>query len=197
MGGAEEGTAFLVWGPGYLMYLSHEWIIPLSGIAAAFFLTTAPLFRSRTNVLMVQLLAGAAFAVHYAALGIAVASLVNLIGCAQTVAAMFAARSVNSRALGFVFAALMVVIGLVYWQGPISLLSVIAMSLIAIGRMQQDQIALRALLLSGSGFWLVHDILGQAWIAVIADVGSITAGAAALFAIFFTVRIEWRPTRLA
>ncbi len=164
----------------------------LTGFTAAFFLTVAPLFPSRRAILISQLAAGIAFASHYAVLGIAVASLVNCLGCIQTVAAMLAGRSRAFNRLGYALIVMMMGVGLWFWQGPISLLSVTAMTLIALARMQQCQIRLRLLLLAGGVFWMAHDYLSAAWIALAADIGALAIGSVALFNLLFCVTIRWR-----
>jgi hypothetical protein len=88
----------------------------------------------------------------------------------------------------------MALTGLWFWQGPISGLSVAAMVLIALARMQSNEIHLRLLLLAGGGFWVMHDVMGGAWIAVAADIGALVMGGATLFLVLFRVTIEWRPT---
>lgn len=166
----------------------------LTGIAAALFLTAAPAFRSRRMILLVQLAAGLCFAAHYLCLGITVAAAANMLGMVQTGAALFAARSTAMNRLGYALIGLMVLTGLWFWQGPISGLSVAAMVLIALARMQSNEIHLRLLLLAGGGFWVMHDIMGAAWIAVAADIGALVMGGVTLFVVLFRVTIEWRPS---
>ena len=76
------------------------------------------------------------------------------------------------------------------------MLSILAMALILLGRMQTDERHLRALVIAGGGFWVIHDVIGQAWIALAADIGALAVGIAALMALTIRVRIEWRPTAL-
>lgn len=177
--------------------LSQDTLIVLSGIAAAVCLTVGPVFRTRRAILLAQLGAALCFATHYATLGIAVAAAVNIIGSVQTGAAMMSARSAAMNWLGYALIALMALIGLWFWQGPISGLSVVAMTLIALARMQSDQIRLRVLLIAGGCAWLVHDFIGEAWIAFGAGVGAVVIGIAALLPLLVRVTIEWRPASRA
>lgn len=52
----------------------------LSGFLAVIFLMMTPFFQNRHPILIKRMTAALAFASHYAFLGIAVASMVNLIG---------------------------------------------------------------------------------------------------------------------
>jgi hypothetical protein len=88
----------------------------------------------------------------------------------------------------------MALVGFNFWQGPISAMSVAATVLIALARMQVNQLHLRLLLLAGGGFWVMHDFVGEAWIAVTADIGAAIMGVAALFSLLFQVTIERRPS---
>ena len=164
-----------------------------SGVFAALCLTTAPIFRSRHVILLAQLGAGLGFATHYALLGITVASAANMLGVVQTLAAIFAARSTSMNRLGYLLIVLMAAVGICFWQGPVSALSVMALILIALARMQKDEIRLRFLLLAGGGFWVAHDLIVAAWIPLIADIAALATGVAALAAMVLRVTIEWRP----
>lgn len=166
----------------------------LTGIVAALCLTAAPMFRSRRMILLAQLAAALFFAAHYVCLGIVVAAAVNLLGMVQTGAALFSTRSAAMSWLGYALIGLMALVGFYFWQGPISAMSVAATSLIALGRMQSNEFHLRVLLLAGGGFWVLHDFAGEAWIALAADIGAATMGAAALFTLLFRVTIERRPS---
>ncbi len=164
-----------------------------AGIFAMVCLTSWPLFRSRRGILLAQLGAGVGFATHYALLDLAAPSLVNVLGSVQTVAALFAPRSRALNRIGYGLIPLMMAAGIYFWNGPESMLCVMAMGLIAFGRMQDNQLALRLLILSGGVFWTVHDYLVESWIALTADIGAATLGIAALFTMLFRVTIERRP----
>lgn len=165
----------------------------LTGLAAATCLTMAPACRSRQSILIMQLAAGLFFAAHYLCLGISGGAQANILGSIQTAAAIFASRNAVMHRLGYALIGLMIMLALVFWQGPITLLSILAMALISFGRMQAAELRLRALVLAGDGFWVMHDFLGEAWIALAADLGALTVGAAAILALTVRIRIEWRP----
>ncbi|MEO3415227.1 YgjV family protein [Roseovarius sp. CAU 1744] len=166
----------------------------VSGVAAATCLTLAPAFRARRSILLCQLAAALFFAAHYIFLGIAVASAVNILSAIQTGAAVFAVRSTAMRGLGYVLICLMGLVGLWFWQGPVSGLSVAATILIATARMQADQVRLRLLLLAGGCFWTAHDFAAEAWIALAADLGALAMGLVALATLLVRVTIVWRPS---
>ena len=152
--------------------------------AAGFFalvcLAIWPLFRTRNGILLAQLGAGVGFASHYALLGIAAPSLVNMLGSVQTCAALFSTRSRAVNQIGYGLIPLMIGAGIYFWTGPTSALCVAAMGLIALGRMQRNQWALRLLILAGGAFWSAHDYLVGSWIALAADLMSLTMGLAML-----------------
>lgn len=163
-----------------------------AGFFALLCLTVCPLFRTRSGILWAQLGAGAGFASHYALLGIAAPSLVNVLGLVQTLAALFAMRSDALNRIGYGLIPLMIGVGIFFWTGPTSALCVAAMGLIALGRMQSNQLALRLLILAGGFFWLAHDYLVGSWIALTADVLALTLGVAMLASM---ARAETFPRR--
>ncbi len=175
-----------------MILADYSMLAVVSGVLAAAGLCAAPLFTSRTYLLGAQLLAGLAFSVHYAALGVMAASAVNILGCLQTIAAVFAIGSKTSTRIGYVLAVCMVLAGIAFWQGPVSALSVLAMAFIAFGRMQSSQGPLRVLLIAGGAFWLTHDVIVAAWIAVAADVLCLVAGIFGLT--LYWMRAARRPT---
>ncbi len=163
----------------------------LTGICAAVFLAGAPMLKDRRAILLAQLGASLCFASHYALLGITAASAANVLGTVQIVAALLAARSTAMNRLGFGLICLMMLAGVVLWQGPLSALSVTATAIIALGRMQRDEVHLRLLLLVGGGVWIAHDFIAAAWIPLLADIGAVLTGVVALGAMF--VSVSWRP----
>lgn len=151
-----------------------------AGLIAFVCLSVWPLFRSRSSILLVQLGASVAFATHYGLLGFMAPAAVNVLGSGQTVAALFAPNSPALNRIGYILVGLMAAAGIYFWIGPVSALCIIAMGLIAVGRMQKNQIALRSLILAGGAFWLAHDYLVGSYIALGADVTSLTIGLASL-----------------
>jgi hypothetical protein len=164
--------------------------------AAGFFalvcLAVWPLFRTRNGILLAQLGAGIGFTIHYALLGIAAPSLVNLLGSVQTSAALFSTRSTTLNRIGYGLIPLMIGAGIYFWTGPTSALCVAAMGLIALGRMQRNQWTLRLLILAGSVFWCAHDYLVASWIALGADLLSLTMGLAMLANLAFAETLRRR-----
>jgi len=165
--------------------------------AAGFFalvcLTVCPLFRTRSGILWAQLGAGVGFASHYALLGIAAPSLVNVLGSVQTSAALFSTRSEALNRVGYGLIPLMIGVGSYFWTGPTSALCVVAMGLIALGRMQENQWTLRLLILARGVFWSAHDYLEGAWIALTADLLSLTMGVGMLASMALAENFRLRP----
>lgn len=177
-------------------YFPQDPLTLLTGLAAASCLTFAPACRCRRSILLVQLAAGLFFAAHYLCLGLSGGALANILGSVQTAAAIYSTRSAAMHGLGYALIGLMIVFALVFWQGPVTLLSICAMALIALGRMQTDERMLRILVIAGGGFWILYDFIGEAWIALFADIGALSVGIAALLALTVRIRIEWRSTAL-
>jgi hypothetical protein len=168
----------------------------LSGAAALLCLVLSPVFRSRRTILLVQVAALLSFTLHYFCLGIEIAVLANFLGALQVGAALFAAGSQHMRRLAYTLIALMVLLSLWLWEGPLSALGVIAMILTATARMQTDVFRLRALFVVGISVWALHDFVATAWIAFAADVGSALVGAVALLPMLLDLAAKRRSHRV-
>jgi len=160
-------------------FLEHP-AASVAGFFALACLAVWPLFRTRNGILLAQLGAGICFTIHYALLGIAAPSLVNLLGSVQTGAALFSTRNRALNRIGYSLIPMMIGAGIYFWTGPTSALCVAAMGLIALGRMQRNQWHLRLLILAGGTFWSLHDYLVGSWIALAADLMSLAVGLAML-----------------
>jgi len=119
-----------------------------------------------------------AFMLHYALLDQWTAVSMNGILAVQTVVAM---RLVTSPHLRLVYYALMPVlafVSLITWQGVPSLLAGAAAALSTLGRMQTNDGSLRLWLLASAPFWMAHDVVVGSLPGQVADILSMTSGAA-------------------
>lgn len=139
-----------------------------AGLAAAALLVACPLMTRRETILLAQLGVGVMFALHFTLLGITAEAAVNVLGALQALAALFAGRHPALNRAGHALIPLMAAAGLWFWTGPVSGLAVIAMALIALARMQENEERLR-LLLAGCLAWTAHDAIAGAWIALGSD----------------------------
>ena len=138
-----------------------------------------PLCRTRRGMLLVQVGIGFGFGLHYALWGGATAALVNGLGAVQTAASLLFGTSRRLRWLGFAFIPGIVGACALTWNGFPSILAAAGQILMAFGRVQIAPSAMRALVLSGTFFWLAHDrIVGSP--LLIADLLSLATGAVAL-----------------
>ena len=121
-----------------------------------------------------------AFAVHYGMLHHWTAVLMNGVMGVQTVAAIGLVRWAWLR---WPYYALMPVLGaasLATWHGLPSYMAAAATALSTIGRMQRSDIVLRTLLLASTPFWTAHDLMVGSLPGLVADLLSMTIGAAML-----------------
>ncbi|MGH6816583.1 MAG: YgjV family protein [Hyphomicrobiaceae bacterium] len=135
-----------------------------------------PLFSTRVGVLRGQLLIGAAFAAHYALIGIATAAIVNVLGSLQTASALLPLRARTVRYAGCGFIVAMAGVTVASWAGPASLLVTVGQAFIVIARMQKDVVLIFMLLLVGQLLWGVHDIVVGSPVAIAADAVGLLVG---------------------
>jgi hypothetical protein len=151
----------------------------LCGILATAGLAIWPLFRSRSVMLSIQLCALTLLGFHYALLGVTTAAIVNGLGILQLIACLAFGTHPKLRWLGFGLAGLMVASSIVTWQGLLSLLCTGGNVVIAFGRLQTKADRMRLLVLAGTPFWLLHDLLIESPV-VVADILSLLVGLVAL-----------------
>ncbi|MBF0251524.1 MAG: YgjV family protein [Alphaproteobacteria bacterium] len=127
------------------------------GAFAALLGITWPLYASRRALLMAQGAAHAAFAVHFWLLGAPTAALMNVLGAAQTGAALPLGDRPGFRRL---YLAILPVIALgaaLTWHGWASLFSALGLALFSLARYQLDTLALRMLMVLGIVSWFAHN----------------------------------------
>ncbi len=157
--------------------MSSEAVILSSGALAFATLVASPLMQTRSKILVLQFGATIFFAIHYAAMGVLAACAVNLICSIQTAAAIVAPDSRRISFIGWAMIPVLLATAIVFWAGPVSILSSLATVAIAVGRMQVDEVRLRSLVLLGGVFWIAHDFIVESWIALSADIFCAAFGA--------------------
>lgn len=173
------------------MVLTFETAAAVLGLLAAGMLVGSPLIASPRPLLKVQTGVGVAFATHFLLLGLLPAAAMNALAAVQSVAALAALRRPTFGLVGYAIIPVMWVAGWVFWSGPLTLLVVIAMTVVAFARMMTREMPMRITFLAGSSLWFAHDALAGAWIPLCADV---LCGATGLGMIMY--RLGARPGRL-
>jgi len=151
-----------------------------AGLVAMACLAAWPLFRTRSMMLSVYIGNNLGFVLHYALLHHWTAVAMNGLIGVQTVAALGFVRYPRLRLVYFALVPIMIGIVFLTWQGSPSLLSGVATALSTLGRMQGSDTILRILLLASTPFWAGHDLAVGSLPGLIADLLSMTIGAAML-----------------
>jgi Bacterial inner membrane protein len=118
-----------------------------------------PLFRTRRAIMGVQFGIGADYGTQYALLGAWSGAGVAGLGAMQSALALIAGERPWLHRTGYVFLPIVMAIGWATWSGIASLFALVAVTLIIVGRLQQDTLRLRILLLAASPFGMGYDIL--------------------------------------
>lgn len=140
------------------------------GLLAAGLLVSCPLIASVRRLLLVQAGVGAALAGHFLLLDLAPAAAMNGLAAVQSLAALAALRRPALGVVGYAIIPLMWVAAALSWSGPLTLLAVVAMTVVAVARTITREIPMRLAFLAGSTLWFLHDALASAWIAMAADI---------------------------
>lgn len=118
-----------------------------------------PLAPRRVGMLWGQAVAGACFTVHYALIGAATGSVINLLSTLQCLAAIPLERRPGFRRLYLVTLPVLAVAVALTWQGLPSALAAVAMALMSLGRYQVDERRFRIACLAALICWFGHNWL--------------------------------------
>jgi hypothetical protein len=132
------------------------------GVAGLMCQLAWPMFRAHRTILTVQFGIGADYCVHYALLKAWSGAGLAGLGAAQTALTFLAEDRPWLRRMGLVFLPIVGVICYVTWSGVPSLFALIGVTLTMVGRMQQDTLRLRILLLAAAPFGIGYDVLVRA-----------------------------------
>jgi hypothetical protein len=152
------------------MELTLETVATGLGMLAAGMLVGSAMITSPRRMLQVQTGVGLAFAAHFLMLGLVPAAAMNGLAAVQAAAAIVALRRPVASVVGYGIIPMLWVAGAVAWSGPLTLLAVAAMTVVALARMMTREMPMRFAFLAGSALWFAHDVLALAWIPLCADV---------------------------
>ena len=139
-----------------------------------------PLCRTRPTMLVTYIGNNIGFMLHYYLLGQWTAVAMNGVMALQTVVAMYLVERPRLRWVYYLLMPALVGGSLITWHGLPSLLAGFAAILSAVGRVQINEIYLRAWLLTSAAIWLAHDFVVGSLPGLTADILSMTTGAAML-----------------
>ena len=117
-----------------------------------------PIFRARKAIMAVQFGIGADYGIQYALLNAWSGAGVCCIGAVQSAVAFFAGERAWLRQIGIAFLPIAGVVSYVTWGGISSLFALAAVTLVMVGRLQQDTVRLRIFLLAAAPFGIGYDI---------------------------------------
>lgn len=152
------------------MELTLETIATGLGVLAAGMLVGSALITSPRRMLQVQTGVGLAFGAHFLMLGLVPAAAMNGLAAVQAAAAIVALRRPAAGLVGYGIIPTLWIAGAVAWSGPLTLLAVAAMTVVALARMMTREMPMRFAFLAGSALWFVHDVTVGAWIPLCADI---------------------------
>ena len=159
-------------------------LLGFAGIALNFLW---PLLQGRRSMLAVQVLSGSCFVGHYALLGAATGSVMNLLAVIQALVAIPLGQRPGFRHL-YLLTLPFIAVGVVLsWMGWPSLWAALAMTGTSIGRYQTRVLYFRLILLASIPCWTAHNWLVGSVPGLLSDLLVSTAGVIGL----------WRMHRLS
>jgi hypothetical protein len=159
-----------------LMVTTLHPVAACAGFVAMICFVAWPLCRTRPAMLVIYIGNNLGFMLHYSLLGQWTAVTMNGVMALQTVVALYL---VERPRLGWVYYSLFPALAggsLITWHGLPSLLAGLAATLSAIGRVQVNEMRLRAWLLISAAIGLAHDLVVGSLPGLAADMLSMATG---------------------
>jgi hypothetical protein len=129
-----------------------------------------PLFRTRRNMLLAQLMIAVFFSAHYLIVGAYTGALVNMLAGLQALAAIPLGHRPEFRRIYILTLPLLAAGVAVTWSGMPSVFAALGMVLVSLGRYQVDPMRFRLLLFASIPFWMGHNLLVWSIPGLISDV---------------------------
>ena len=141
--------------------------VGLAGTAAGM---SWPLFRGRLGILLGQLAACMAFAVHFALLGATTGAVMNALASAQVLAAIPLGARPGFRLVYLGLLPVIAVGAALTWNGGPSLFAALGLAFVSLGRYQTRVVPLRLFMGVALPCWFVHNALIGSVPGMISDV---------------------------
>ena len=146
------------------------WLNQALGLLGSLIVFVSVQFNNRRVILAAQAAACLMCILHYGLLGAMTAATFNILSFARSVVFYFNDRKcAQSLAWLWVFLALYVVNTVLTWDGPVSLLPGIAMSMTTVALWTRDMRRTRLLYLTNSPFWFTYDILARSYSCMVIE----------------------------
>ena len=139
-----------------------------------------PLFRGRFGMLLAQLVAGTAFAAHFALLGATTGAVMNVLATVQVIAAIPLGTRPGFRAVYLALLPVIAVGAALTWDGVPSLFAALGIAFVSLSRYQTGVLPLRLFMAAALPCWFVHNVLVGSAPGMISDVVGMSLNAVML-----------------
>lgn len=131
--------------------------------------------KKRVHIILIQSIASCLWVVQFALLGTFTGAALNLIAIFRGITYMFKGKykPFSGIWMPIIFSSLFIAVGILTWEGPISLLPTFAMTVSSFALFITKEKAIRLLSLAVSPPWLVYDVLAGTIAGTLAEVFSL------------------------
>lgn len=156
----------------------NEVLIQLVGLLAMLLGVTSVQWKHRSYILLTQVSASIMWVVHFLLLGALSGAAMNAVGGVRSVVFL---RKKRPRWLLWCLLAVVVAVGGLTWQGPLSILPTCGMLAGTLALWQQDEQRIRRLLLLASPLWFSYNLLVGSYAGIANELILITSILVALW----------------
>jgi len=149
-----------------------DWIIQFIGFIGLFFIVLSFQQKTRNRILIVMVTGQLIFLVHFSLLGAWTGVGMNIVGSLRTILFRFREERkwADHKAWPAVFVLFFWMACLIFWEGWLSLLPAIAMTIETIGLWMKSTTRIRFINLFPHPFWFTYNLLKNSWAGTLTEI---------------------------
>jgi len=148
-----------------------QFIIQTIGILALVFFSISLQKKNRSSILKFHIVSTLLYAVHFFLLGAFTAVAMVLLNGLKSYVFLFKTKYawVDHKIVLYIFFALFIAAGFIFWEGYHSLLLIIALCLVTLSHWQKDTKKLRGIFFLTPPLWIVYDVIVGSYAGIVSE----------------------------
>ena len=158
------------------------WVAQVVGFVGMTMLALAYLQKKRESILAFNIASAASWTLHFILLGALTGAAMNAVSIARAgIFFISSKKKIRSPLIPTGIMAIFFVMAIVTWQGWVSMLPLIAMTLSTVAMWQKDPQAMRRVVIASAPCWTIYNVINSAMAGVRTELALATAAIAGLY----------------
>ena len=147
------------------------WVAQVVGFVGMAMLALAYLQKKRESILAFNIASAVSWTLHFILLGALTGAAMNAVSILRAGVFFAAAKKRNRQPIIFIGVLLIfVAMALLTWQGWVSVLPLVAMTLSTVAMWQKNPQHMRAIIFMSTPFWIIYNVINHSIAGVITEV---------------------------